>query len=302
MSSMTKVLVTTKMMQDVNLFADLEGVAELIFVDPPQFLSEQDCLELVDGVNVWICGDDRLTRRVAERASNSMKLVVKWGAGYDSIDTLALKDFNIDFRHTPNVLSNAVAEYALGLTLVLLRQIHVADQEVRSGRWTKVTGQELSGKTVGIVGYGSIGRATGKKFAALGCKVVHSDPKSANSIGLKHLLQDSQIIVICADLNSETRGMIGFEEFSLMRRDAYLINVSRGELILEPALVNAIYQSEIRAAALDVFWDEPLRSTHPLADKKNVLLAPHNASNTSDAISRANEMVFDHLRNWGLAF
>lgn len=295
---MTKVLVTTKMMQDPNLFADFQDEAEFVFVDPPQFLSEEECLDLVDGADIWICGDDRLTRQVAARAAKTLKLVIKWGAGFDSIDTEALRDFNIEFRHTPNVLSNAVAEYALGLTLSLLRHIHTADRALRSGEWTKIQGQELRAKTVGIIGYGSVGRATGEKFAALGCDVVHVDPKSDSAVSLDELLESSQIIVLCANLNEHTRGMLGLEEFSKMSKGALVVNVSRGELIVEEALIGSLQNEWLQGAALDVFQQEPVPIDNPLVAFRNVLLAPHNASNTLQAKLQADATVLELLRGF----
>lgn len=295
---MVKVLVTTKMMQDPALFEDFADEAEFVFVDPPQFLSEEECLALVDGIDVWICGDDRLTRRVAEKASETLKLVIKWGAGFDSIDTLALQDLGIRFRHTPGVLSNAVAEYALGLTLSLLRHIHTSDQAVRSGEWPKITGEELSGKTVGIVGFGSVGRAVGQKFTYFGCQVIHSDPSSPDSISLDKLLNLAHIVVLCANLTEQTKGILGYREFCKMRRDSLLVNVSRGELLVEEALIEAIKSESIRGAALDVFLHEPLLKTNPLLFFQNVLLSPHNASNTYQARSHANSTVLKDLRSF----
>ena len=161
--------------------------------------------------------------------------------------------------------------------------------------WDSFTVERLEGQTAGIVGYGSIGRAVGDRCAALGMNVIAF---SRHRGSLDELLRASDYVVVCTPMTDETRGLIGRREIKAMRRNAVLINVGRGPVVDEAALVAALKSHRIRGAALDVFEHEPLPRSHPLWSLDNVLISPHGADHTADSHIRAMRCFIDNYRRF----
>lgn len=274
-----KILVTTKMMQDVEIYNNLFSDFELTFREPSQRFSESECLDFVGEHDAWICGDDEITKKVMIASQPKLKLLIKWGAGYDSIATDSHKEIGIEFRTTPNSLSNAVAEYAIGLIFCLLRNLPKVDRSIREGLWLRPTGNELAMSTIGIIGMGSVGGTLGEKLESLGCEVIFTDPAVEGSITLDSVLRKSDIVVVSAPLNESTRNLLNKDKFSIMKPEALLVNVARGGIVNEIDLIQALEKKIISGAALDVFSQEPLISS-PLRIQERIILGSHNASNT----------------------
>jgi len=297
-----KLLITTKMMQDKVKFGNEFPEFEVQFANPQQYFNERECLALVGDFDAWICGDDVITRSVIKKAQPRLKILVKWGAGLDSIDLEAAAELSLTTKNTPGVLSNGVAEYALGMTIGLLRKIVFVDREVRSGSWPKLMGQDISGSTVGILGYGSIGKQIAQKFELLGANVLHHDPKSANSKPISVLLKTSDVVIVSTSLTESSRGMISREEFALMKNTAVLVNVSRGEVVNEDHLVEALAAGNLAGAALDVFTKEPLVDPKRF-DPEKTILGSHNANNSFQSVGKAHvaaiTLIKGHLASWG---
>jgi D-3-phosphoglycerate dehydrogenase len=229
------------------------------------------------------------------------KFVARAGVGLDNIDQKECEKRGIKVYNTPNASSNAVAELALGLIFSLLRNTPKADKTTKEGKWEKksLVGSELSGKTLGIIGYGRIGSLLGQKAMALGVKVIASSkekpPEGVEFLSLEEVIKRSDIISIHAPLTNETRGMVNEAFISKMKKNAILINTSRGEIIDEKALFNALKEKKIAGAALDVFSKEPY--TGELSTLENVVLTPHIGASTNEAQNRIGEELIKILRS-----
>ena len=247
-----------------------------------------------------IAGDDDLGRRTLTGLTE-LKVLVRWGIGTDSVDFDAANDMGIVVRNTPGVFGDEVADSAFGFILNLARGHHLIDAAVRRGEWVKVEGISLSGETLGVVGAGSIGSAVIQRALGFGMSVVVSDPyfegelpPGASLVDLNELLRRSRFVVLTAPATPDTRGMISASIIQKMRHDAFIINVARGDLIVESDLANALKSGALAGAGLDVFNTEPLPSTSPLRDL-NVLLGSHNGSNTTAGVRRASQRAVDIL-------
>lgn len=233
-----------------------------------------------------------LTRDVLDRASR-LKLVGKLGTGIDSVNVEAARDNEIAVTHTPGHNALSVAEHTLCLTLATARRLRTARNLVEDGRWRDeyTLGTSISGSTLGIVGFGNVGKRVGKLLFGFDVDVLTYDPYvpitdtelvGAEESGLDTLLSESDFVVLTAELTEETRGMIGQRELSLMDSSAFLINTARGPIVREDALVGALREGGIAGAGLDVYSSEPLESESPLLDLENVVTTPHIAAMTTE--------------------
>ncbi|NET41047.1 phosphoglycerate dehydrogenase [Okeania sp. SIO2B3] len=269
-----------------------------------QQLSEAELLEIIDRFDGVIAGDDFFTAKVLEKGKR-LKIVAKWGIGLDAIDLEAAKKLGILVHNTPDVFADEVADVVLGYIVLLARRLHKLDHSVRNGGWLKVQGRSLRGKTLGVIGVGSIGRAVVRRGVALGMSVVGYDVASVpesfiqdtgmSQQSLESLLQVSDFISLNCNLTSDNRHLLGQKQFDLMKEGVYLINTARGPLVDEAALVKALAEGKVAGAALDVFEEEPLPMDSPLRQFDNCIFGTHNASNTLEAVMRVNEMAIQNL-------
>jgi len=268
-----------------------------------QQFTEDELIEALPGVVGMIAGDDPLSRRVIESASE-LRVIIRWGIGMDSVDHDAARELGVTVTNTPAVFGDEVADSALTYMLLLARGHHLVDAEVRSGGWPKVEGISLSGESLGIIGFGSIGRAIGRRGRGFGMDVVAVDPYAAATLAeaegvrlvpLAELLRHSRFVVLASPLTDETFHVIDAAALELMRSDAFLVNVGRGPLVDEPALVEALRAQRIAGAGLEVFEVEPLPSDSPLRGFPGVILGAHNGSNTRQGVARASAEAVDRL-------
>ena len=305
---MARVLVSNIMMLSERPRFDAEVRAlgyEPVWAEPRQFLSEAECLGLVGDIDGWLAGDDRITRDVLAKALPRLKVVSKWGTGLDSIDLEAAKELGVPVLNSPGAFSTAVAEVALGYMLTLARDLGRIDRAVRRGEWPKPRGRELSGCTVGLVGFGAIGRQIGTLSAALGMRVLFSDPASsgivdlgtseARAVPLRELASESDFVCVACSLDEGSRALIDAGFLEAMRPSAYLVNVARGQVVDQAALVTALHNGAIAGAALDVYETEPLPSTSPLCSMENVVLGSHNANNAIGAVEAVHRNTLENL-------
>jgi D-3-phosphoglycerate dehydrogenase len=251
-----------------------------------------------------IAGDDPLTARVLEHAER-MQIISKWGVGTDGIDFEAARARGIKVTNTPGVFGDDVADVAAGYLVMLARQLHRVDASVRAGGWFKPEGIALSGRTLGIAGFGNIGQAIARRGHGFGMRVLAQDVTdvaraAAGSMGVgmvdrNDLFRLSDFIVLCAPLTPDTRHMANAETLGLLRPESYLINVSRGALVDEPALADALASGRLAAVALDVFEAEPLPADSPLRRFDACVFGTHNGSNTREGVLRASEKAVDHV-------
>ncbi len=227
--------------------------------------------------------------------------------GVDHVGLDAAREKGITVSNASGYSNEAVSELVLGMALSLLRNIPQVQQRCRDGL-TKdgLVGCELKGKTVGIIGYGKIGRRTGELFHAFGCQLLaqsrhhHDDaPDYVEQVSQEELLRRSDLVVLHCPLNDSTRGMIDYAKLSLMKPTAYLINVARGPVTNEDDLARALADGVIAGAAVDVFTAEPpLAADTQMLRAPHTLLTPHVAFATKESMTLRAEIVFDNLRAW----
>ncbi len=272
--------------------------------------SREELIEKVKDKDGLLCLlTDKIDAEVMDAAPN-LKVISTYSVGFDHIDIDAATKRGIYVTHTPGVLTDAVAEFTVGLLLAITRRIVEADAVVKNGKWDKpwnpyfLTGPELKGKTLGIIGLGRIGRAVAKKVKGFEMKVIYYDvyrnEKAEKELGVEYvdletLLKTSDFVSLHVPLLKETYHMIGEKELKLMKPTAYLINTARGAVVDTDALVKALKEGWIAGAALDVFEQEPLPPDHPLTKLDNVILAPHIASATIEARQRMAELAANNL-------
>lgn len=268
-----------------------------------QTLSEAALMELVPEFDGWIIGDDPATRAVFEAGvQGQLRAVVKWGVGVDNVDFAACEALGLPVTNTPGMFGAEVADLALGYLIALAREIFPIDRGVRAGHWPKNRGISLAGRTVGIVGLGDIGRSAAKRALAHELSVVAWDPavaaEEAPGLTVKAWpegLEDCDFLVLTCALNARNRHMVNHAALSRAKPGLRLVNVARGPLIDEEALLEALASGQVHSAALDVFEVEPLPEASALRDHPLCILGSHNASNTIDAVRRTNQIALGHL-------
>lgn len=234
-----------------------------------------------------------------------LKVIARAGAGLDNVDVVAAKDREIEVVNSPDANSLAVAEHTMGLMLAVARQLPYADLSLKAGKWEKksLLGISLAGKTLGIVGFGRIGREVALRAQAFGMKVIVNQRRTTpeltleanvESVDLNELLDRADFITLHVPSRSETQNMIGAEQIARMKKTAYLINTARGDIVDEPALLAALNKGGIAGAALDVFVTEPATDS-ALAQHPRVIATPHIASSTDDAQRAAAVTIADKL-------
>jgi D-3-phosphoglycerate dehydrogenase len=244
-----------------------------------------------------IAGIEPLTRQVFENATN-LRVISRCGIGLDSVDLAAADDMGISVLNTPDAPTEAVAELALGMILSVLRNIPLLDRNVRNNSWKGPNGLLLKGKTVGIIGCGRIGSRLAELIKPFGCVMRGFDPAVQSHdliemVSLDDLLVSSDIISLHIPLNPNTRNILSAERIKILKKDTVLINVSRGNLIDEMALYEALKTGRLYGAALDCFADEPYKG--PLMDLENVVLSPHMGSSTIETREIMERNAVDNL-------
>jgi phosphoglycerate dehydrogenase-like enzyme len=258
-------------------------------------------------------GDDELLARLPDyefvvalpfrarhfEAAAKLRFLQAPGVGYDGINVAAARARGIPVAATPEGTIEGVAEHVLLLMLALNKQLLLADRALREGRWLvwqlRPTSFMLAGQTLGLVGLGRIGREVARRARGFGVTLVYHDPvRPAASVetelGVRYLplddlLRTADIVSLHTPLTAETRGLIAARELGLMKPTAILINTSRGGIVDEPALVAALREGRLRGAGLDVFAEEPIRPDHPLLALPSVVLTPHIATGTRQAMA-----------------
>lgn len=275
-------------------------------VVPPivQQMSEAELLEIIDQFDGVIAGDDPFTAKVLEKGKR-LKIVAKWGIGMDAIDRPAAQRLGITVMNTPDVFADEVGDVALGYIILLARQLHRMDRSVREGGWLQIPGITLRGKTLGVIGVGSIGRAIARRGVAVGMSVLGYDvrdipPSVQDEIGLKavgfeELLSGADFIALSCNLTEENYHLLSHPQFELMKQGVHLVNVARGPLVDEVALLAALESGKVAGAALDVFEVEPLPMESPLRRFDQCIFGTHNGSHTRDAVLRVNELAIANL-------
>lgn len=277
-----------------------------------QILDEEELVELVPHFDGWIIGDDPATARVLEAGkSGKLKAVVKWGVGVDNVDFKAAESLGMPAANTPGVFGKEVADLAMNFVSGLARHSFYIDREIRTRQaWPKPAGISLAGRTAALVGFGDIGRNTAKRLLAADMQVNVYDPYFKPIEGLAVVprqwpdgLDEADFIVFTAPLTPSTRHMFNHDTLPKVKRGVRIVNVGRGPVIEENALIVGMEKGIIHSVALDVFEVEPLPSDSPLRRYDFNIFGSHNGSNTSDAVRRVSLKAIDlmtgFLRNGG---
>ncbi len=247
-------------------------------------LTEDEVIELASDCVGIVAGVEPLTQKVMDALKN-LRCISRVGVGMDSVDLEYAKTKGIVVTNTPKGPTQAVAELALGLTMSTLRQIPQAHDDMKERKWIKRTGNLLLGKTVGVIGLGSIGKKTAELFKALGNEVIGFDPypdtEWLNNTGVKltsfeETISASNILLLHVPGNEDKSAVIGKMEIELMKDDAILINLARGGVVDENALYDALTNKKLASAAVDVFSVEPYDGK--LCELENIVLTPHLGS------------------------
>jgi len=233
---------------------------------------------------VWMFGPNPgLTAEVLKRLPKC-KGIFRSGSGLDALPVAAAKELGIEVMNTPESIAESVAEHAVSLLFALIRRIAHYDRAVRAGNWEEPNGMNwhISGRTLGLVGYGRIARNVEHMVSGFNMNVIHYDPFLPDSMDLDELLKQSDFVSLHCPLTEGTRGLIDSRRLALMKPNALLVNTSRGPVIDEAALTDALKNHVIGGAALDVLCDEPPAKDHPLFGLDNVILTPHIAAFSAD--------------------
>ncbi len=248
-------------------------------------------------------GERGATRALIERCP-ALEIVSCFGVGTDAIDHAACREHGVPITNTPDVLTDEVADMGLVLMLSLLRQIPAGDRWVRDGRWVSEGTMPLTrcarNKTLGILGLGRIGRALARRAELLGMKVTYHGRRPQSDVSHRYydslvdMARDADVLALCLPGGAETRAIVTAEVLDALGPEGYLVNIARGSVVDEPALVTALVERRIAGAALDVFADEP-NVPEALLELDHVILQPHAASGTVETRDAMAQLVVDNL-------
>jgi len=264
-------------------------------VDLDTSITPEELIEKIPGYDAIVIRSRTKVRKDVLEAATNLKAVARAGVGLDNVDLVAAKELGVKVINSPEAPSNAVAELIIGLMFSLARNIAEADGTMKQGKWEKkrLTGFELRGKIMGIIGLGRIGELVAEKTKALGMKLliynrtrdrVRSmvETMGAELVDIERVYKDSDIISIHLPATPETKHMVGSDQFEMMKPTAYIINAARGGLIDEAALKIALDEGKIAGAALDVYEEEPARDMS-LVGRANVVCTPHIGAGSVEA-------------------
>lgn len=258
-------------------------------------LRAEEVPPLLDETDAVLASLDQYSAAVLASANaNRLKIISRWGVGYDAIDLGAATQCGIVVTYTPGLLDEAVADYAFALLLAIARRIPEAHHTLSRREWKPVWGNDLAGKTLGLIGCGRIGLAVARRAKGFNMRLLACDPTphpeteqtGIQCASLETVLRESDFVSLHAASTAENRRLIGENQLRTMKPTAYLINTARGALVDETALASALRDGKIAGAALDVFETEPLPDDSPLRSAPNLLLSPHQASFTYETGER----------------
>lgn len=303
-----KILLTTTSYQDCpgDHHALLESTgAEIVRERGP--LSEAKMLELAGDFDAFLCGDDEITRAVIDKSLPKLKIIAKYGIGVDKIDVAYATEQKIPVSFCPGVNHTTVAEHVFMLLLALEKNLLPQANATAAGEWKRMTGHEIMGKTIGIVGLGRIGREVAIRANAFGMRCIGYDVywpedfakehKVQRMDGITQLLRESDVVSLHTNLTAETRDMICEASLKNMQEGAILINCGRGELTNTTDIAAALASGHLAGYGADVLDQEPPPADHPLLGANNCIITPHVGSRTFESVQRQAGMATQNLIN-----
>ncbi len=301
-----RILLTTTSYQDIpgahHELLESTGV-EIVRERGP--LGEERMLELVGDFDAILCGDDLISRAVLEKAAPRLKILSKYGIGVDKIDVAAATEMGIPLSFCPGVNHTTVAEHTFALLLALNRLLVEEVNFTRSGNWKRLTGHEIMGKTMGIVGLGRIGKEVATRAKAFGMEVIGYDVYwdeafaaahgVARAASMAEVFEKANVISLHTNLTEETRDMIRAETIATMQDGTIILNCSRGEVVVNEDIAAALESGKLGGYGADVLDEEPPRPDHPLLKAKNCIVTPHIGSRTYESVQRQAMMAATNL-------
>ena len=263
-----------------------------------------DISEAIRGFDAVIAGGERYDRYLLEQVKDRLKIIARLGSGYDNVDLNAAAQFGIAVTNSPGRNARAVAEHALALMLCVTRGLCAYDRQLRRGIWSPIISRELYGKTVGIIGFGAIGRWLARLLASFSCRILAydkafdrdvADPLGVDYADLDTVAALADVVTLHIPYNEGTDGSFGMDFFRKMKRSAIFINTARGRIVRENELVQALRDRIIAGAGVDVYPDVPIDGSHPLCTLDNVVLSPHASSLTDEAITELTECCISNV-------
>lgn len=294
---MNRILLTTTSFQDTKgEHQQLLQAAGFEVVTERGPLSEERMLELAGDFDAFLCGDDAITAAVLDRALPRLQVISKYGIGVDKIDVEGATERNIPILFTPGVNHTTVAEHAFGLMLSISKDLPGAITAARAGQWKRVTGHEIMGRSIGILGLGRIGKEVAIRAKAFGMPVSAYDPywdeafASAHDIrkadSMLEVLETSDVVSLHLFLTKETRSLVDEKVIRRMKPGAWLINCARGELVDSHAVAAALESGYLGGYGADVLDEEPPPADHPLLKAPRSYITPHIGSRTYESVVR----------------
>lgn len=303
---MMRILLTTTSYQDTpgphhDLLAS--SGAEIVCARGP--LSEKSMLEYAGDYDAFLCGDDVISQAVIQKALPRLKIIAKYGIGVDKIDVDYATDQGIPVAFTPGVNHTTVAEHCFMLMLALSKKLIEHVEWTKQGLWKRETGNEIGGKTLGIIGLGRIGREMAIRAKAFGMEVLAQDIYWPEAFAEEHhitrienldrLFSDSDFISLHTNLTAETQGLINSAAIRKMKNSAVLINCGRGELVHVDDILTALRDNTLGGYGADVLDVEPANADHPLLSAPNCLITPHIGSRTHESVIRQATKATENL-------
>ncbi len=286
------------MLRASAVWRELAARAALVYHDTlPR--SEAGLIERIREAEIVlnIRSSSKFTERVFASCPR-LRLVSVWGTGTDHVDLAAAARHGVTIANTPGVSAVSIAEHTLALLLAVARRLPQTDRATRAGGWPRGRSVELHGKTCGIIGLGAIGRRFAQLAAAIGMRVVAwtMHPRDGDPIvPLDELYRTADVVSLHLRLSPQTEGFVGAAQFALMKPGAILINTARGAIVDEAAMIEALAGGRIAGAGLDVFATEPLPPNHPLTALDNVVITPHCAGITPEALEAGLRMAVENI-------
>ena len=304
---MIKILLTSTSFQDTpgEHQLQLENLGyEITYLRGP--LTENELLPVIERYDGIICGDDEITQAVIQKgASNKLKIISKYGSGLDKIDLNAAKKCGIPVTNCPAVNQTTVAEHVFALLLAHVKNIIQENKYTQEGKWERMIGIDLAGKTLGVMGTGNVGKEVIKRALAFGMKIIAFDKYPDKFFSLKHdinyvenlkdLFQQSDIITLHMNLDKNSRHILNKDAFKSMKDGVILINTSRAGLVVEDEILRAVKSGKLGGYLTDVMEIEPMQQDHPFLNHQNILITPHIGSRTHENVVKQGKIAVNNL-------
>jgi glyoxylate reductase len=305
--SQPKVFITRRLPTDLEPLQQVANVEVWAERQPPPYEVLLEKVKTIDGLLCLLT--DRIDRQLLE-AGTSLKVISQMAVGYDNIDIPAATQRHLPVGHTPGVLTDATADFAWALLMAAARRVVEADRFTRAGEWQTwepdlLLGPNVTGATLGIVGFGRIGQAVARRAKGFEMRILYAsrqrcDVELEQSLGvefvaLDRLLQESDFITIHTPLSDDTYHLFSDRQFELMKPSAILVNTARGQIVEPDALYRALSTGQIAGAALDVTEPEPIRMDSPLLTLDNLIIAPHIGSASRQTREKMANMAIENL-------